>query len=132
MDKITEIIKNTSEENQEKVDWTKAWSTKYPVLKTYQAQVDIAKYAKEQNLSLTTFNFARKYSLVYYGEIPVTFKPEQPLELLNENLDDEKNMVVVKNRDMQYFDNRYFDVIFKGRKFSLLEEKGVVNVSNNK
>lgn len=92
----------------------------------------IAKYAKEQNVSLTTFNFARKYSLIYYGEIPVTFKPEQPLELLNENLDDEKNMVVVKNRDMQYFDNRYFDVIFKGRKFSLLEEKGVVNVSNNK
>lgn len=27
--------------------WTKAWSTKYPVLKTYQAQVDIAKYGKE-------------------------------------------------------------------------------------
>lgn len=47
MDKITEIIKNTNEKNQEKVDWTKAWSTKYPVLKTYQAQVDIAKYAKE-------------------------------------------------------------------------------------
>ena len=31
MDKITEIIKNATEENQDKVDWTKAWSAKYPI-----------------------------------------------------------------------------------------------------
>ena len=47
MKDIETIIKNTTEENQEKVDWTKAWSLKYPVLKTYQSQVDIPKYAKE-------------------------------------------------------------------------------------
>ena len=93
--------------------------------------MEMAKYAKENNISLTTFNFASKYSLIFYGEIPVTFKPEQPLELLNENLDDEKNMVIVKNKDMKYFDNKQFDVIFKGRKFSLLEEKGVANVPAN-
>ena len=33
MKKIEEVIRNTTEENQSKVDWTKAWSTKYPVLK---------------------------------------------------------------------------------------------------
>ena len=32
MKQIEEIIRNTTEEEQEKVDWTKAWSTKYPVL----------------------------------------------------------------------------------------------------
>ena len=47
MDKITKIIKNTTEDNQQKIDWTKAWSTKYPVLKTYQNEVDIPKYATE-------------------------------------------------------------------------------------
>ena len=47
MDQITKIKKNTTEENQEKVDWTKAWSTKYPVLKTYQNEVDVQAYAKE-------------------------------------------------------------------------------------
>ena len=36
MEKIEEIIRNTTEESQEKVDWTKAWSAKYPVLSTYQ------------------------------------------------------------------------------------------------
>ena len=44
---IEEIIRNTTEEEQEKVDWTKAWSTKYAVLATYQKEVDIPKYAAE-------------------------------------------------------------------------------------
>ena len=45
MDNIEEIKKNTTEENQIKTDWTKAWSTKYPVLATYQNEVDIQSYA---------------------------------------------------------------------------------------
>lgn len=45
MDSIEQIIQNTTEENQSKTDWTKAWSTKYPVLKTYQNEVDIPHYA---------------------------------------------------------------------------------------
>ena len=47
MKKIEDIIKETTEENQNKVNWTKAWSTKYPILKQYQNEVDIPKYAKE-------------------------------------------------------------------------------------
>lgn len=47
MKSIETIIRNTTEENQSKTDWTKAWSTKYPVLKTYQTEVDIPKYAKQ-------------------------------------------------------------------------------------
>ncbi len=45
MNKIEKIIQNVNENNQDKVDWTKAWSTKYPILKTYQKEVDIPKYA---------------------------------------------------------------------------------------
>ena len=47
MENIEKIIKNTTSENQKEVDWTKAWSVKYPILKTYQSEVDIPKYAKE-------------------------------------------------------------------------------------
>ncbi len=47
MKNIEEIIKNTNEENQSKVNWTKAWSTKYPILKTYQQEVDTEKYKQE-------------------------------------------------------------------------------------
>ena len=45
MDSIEKIIQNTTEENQSRTDWTKAWSTKYPILKTYQSEVDIPQYA---------------------------------------------------------------------------------------
>ena len=44
---IENIIKDTNDDNQNKVNWTKAWSSKYPVLATYQEEVDVEKYAKE-------------------------------------------------------------------------------------
>lgn len=43
---IEEVIRETNEKNQDKVNWTKAWSGKYPILKTYQKEVNIDAYAK--------------------------------------------------------------------------------------
>ena len=42
---IEHIIKNTDEKKEDKVDWTNAWSKKYPVLATYQQVVNIDGYA---------------------------------------------------------------------------------------
>ena len=42
---IEQIIKNTDEEKESKINWTNAWSKKYPVLKNYTQQVDISKYS---------------------------------------------------------------------------------------
>lgn len=44
---IQEAIDRTSEEVTDKIDWTKAWSKKYPVLSRYQKEVDTACYATE-------------------------------------------------------------------------------------
>ena len=44
---IKEVLKNTNEKNVNKINWTKVWSKKYPVLGTYQNVVDVDKYAKE-------------------------------------------------------------------------------------
>ena len=44
---IERVIENTSEETQKKLDWTKAWSKKYPVLGVYQQTVDVEKYGRE-------------------------------------------------------------------------------------
>lgn len=62
MDSIEKIIKNTTEENQSKTDWTKAWSTKYPVLKTYQKEVDIPKYASKIREMFTDLQTSYGYS----------------------------------------------------------------------
>ena len=44
---IEDMIEKTSEETQKKIDWTKVWSKKYPVLDTYQEIVNIDDYAHE-------------------------------------------------------------------------------------
>ncbi len=44
---IQEVIDKTSEKVSDQIDWTKAWSKKYPVLAQYQGKVDTACYAAE-------------------------------------------------------------------------------------
>ena len=62
MKEIEDIIKNTTEENQSKTDWTKAWSTKYPVLKQYQNEVDIPYFAKQIRMMFTELQEQYGYS----------------------------------------------------------------------
>ena len=45
-----------------KTDWTKAWSTKYPILKNYQAEVDIPRYAWQIRAMLTELRDTYGYS----------------------------------------------------------------------
>lgn len=44
---IQEAIEKTSDALTEKIDWTSAWGTKYPVLLQYQDQVNIPYYARQ-------------------------------------------------------------------------------------
>lgn len=62
MESIEQIIQNTTEENQAQTDWTKAWSTKYPILKRYQQQVDIPRYAGKLRELLTELEQRYGYS----------------------------------------------------------------------
>ena len=56
---IQEVIDRTSEEVSDKIDWTKAWSKKYPVLATYRNEVDIQEYAA--GLDRMVKDLERKY-----------------------------------------------------------------------
>ena len=42
--KLEDTIKNTSEEVQNKVDWTKLWASKYPILEKYKSEVQTEEY----------------------------------------------------------------------------------------
>ena len=44
VEEIQRVIRHTSQETQQKVDWTKLWGEMYPVLTTYPQQVDIPRY----------------------------------------------------------------------------------------
>ena len=47
LQEIQDTIDRMSDELTEKIDWTKAWSRKYPILTSYQKEVDITYYAEE-------------------------------------------------------------------------------------
>ena len=49
---IQEAIDKTSEETEAKIDWTKAWGKKYPILLSYQTTVNIPNYARRINVML--------------------------------------------------------------------------------
>ena len=44
-ERIAQMVESTGEEIQKKIDWTKLWSKKYPVLASYQDKVSVEKYA---------------------------------------------------------------------------------------
>lgn len=59
---IEEVIKNTNEEKESKIDWTNVWSKKYPVLATYQTRVDKTKYALEIRKMLNNLSIEYGYN----------------------------------------------------------------------
>ena len=42
---VQQAIERTSAALEEKIDWTKAWGRKYPILLTYRQDVDVDSYA---------------------------------------------------------------------------------------
>lgn len=84
--------------------------------------MEFARFADEHNVSLTTFNFGHKYSLLYYGGEPVVFGVELEPKDLESTLDDEKNMVIIRIKELQKLKDKKYDIVKMGRKFALIEE----------
>lgn len=59
MKEIQETIDRTSDAATEKIDWTKAWIKKYPILATYQNEVETQVYMTE--LSRLLADLEKKY-----------------------------------------------------------------------
>ena len=41
---LEQVVRNTSEEVQQKEDWNKLWAEQYPVLASYRKEVDVDQY----------------------------------------------------------------------------------------
>jgi len=73
---LQDIIERTSEELTNKIDWTKLWRKKYPILNEYQKEVDIPYYAF-QILSLflqleKTYGYNKLNSMLVLKDILAT------------------------------------------------------------
>ncbi len=61
---MQKIIDRTNDAVCEKVNWTEAWSKKYPILATYQNEVEVQAYAEKLNGMLE--DLEKQYG---YGEL---------------------------------------------------------------
>jgi len=52
LQEIQEAIERTSAELEEKIDWTSAWGKKYPILLSYQKEVNAANFAARLSMML--------------------------------------------------------------------------------
>ena len=59
---VEEAIERSSEELEEKIDWTNAWSKRYPILATYQNEVNVPLYALRIREMLDELKAAHGYS----------------------------------------------------------------------
>ncbi len=59
---IQKYIDRTDDAVSEKIDWTKAWSRKYPILAAYQSELDTKPYVAELNRLLNRLEQEYGYS----------------------------------------------------------------------
>ena len=62
MQEIEQAIARSDEKRDEKIDWTKAWGKKYPILLEYPNQVNIGYYEVRLNAMLQTMRDEYSYS----------------------------------------------------------------------
>lgn len=83
-----------------------------------------AKLAKEHNYTISAYKTGKKYSLLYYSELPqIEFQNEDNIEWLNNELNKKENLVIIKNKDIPKLpENTAFKLAEKGVKYSIIEK----------
>lgn len=59
---VEEAIERTSEAVEEKIDWTKAWGKRFPILLQYQKEVDTGRYMDGLGVMLDELKAEQSYS----------------------------------------------------------------------
>ena len=76
------VIRHTSEETQQKVDWTKLWGEMYPILTTYSQQVELSRYTGPLEALLrdleTTYQYTPLDAFLVLKDILGKLWTEQP------------------------------------------------------
>lgn len=65
VNELEQVIRNTSEETQQKVDWTTLWAEKYPVLASYKQEVKTEEYRLQLSKLLHILLFLQVFAGFY-------------------------------------------------------------------
>ena len=86
--------------------------------------IKFAKMAKESDNTLASFGFGRRFSLNYYYQKHVIYEQFPLYDKLETLLNDDKTLIVVKNKDIEeYGKHANFDIKETGTKYSLIKKK---------
>lgn len=83
--------------------------------------MEYALWAKKNNTKIATFDFGRRYSVIYYYENNVEFEVEPDYDRLKELLAS-GTLVIVRNDNLQDLKDIEFKIVKTGRKYSLISK----------
>ena len=91
-----------------------------------QDLIEFAKYAKNYNYKISSFNMDRKYSLLYYNDEKVDYNSNIGLTVNNvrDDLAKKDYVVIIKNKEMSEIEGKLnYDVIKVGRRYTMIKGK---------
>lgn len=91
-----------------------------------QDLVQFAKYAKDYDYKISSFNMDRKYSLLYYNDELVDYNTKTGLSVdsVKEDLAKKDNVIIIKNKEMGEIEGKLdYDVIKVGRRYTMIKGK---------
>ena len=83
--------------------------------------INYARYAKENDLNIFTYETKQKYSLLYYSDKHAYFNIK--LDKVDDVLNNPKNILIVRNDDLDELYEYEYNVLAQGEKFSMLSKK---------
>lgn len=91
-----------------------------------QDLVEFAKYAKDYNYKISSFNMDRKYSLLYYNDEKVDYNSNTGLTVdsVKNDLNKKDYVIIIRNKEMYEIEGKLdYDVIKVGRRYTMIKGK---------
>lgn len=91
-----------------------------------QDLVEFAKYAKDYNYKISSFNMDRKYSLLYYNDEKVDYNSNTGLTVdsVKNDLTKKDYVIIIRNKEMYEIEGKLdYDVVKVGRRYTMIKGK---------
>lgn len=91
-----------------------------------QDLIGFAKYAKDYNYKISSFNMDRKYSLLYYNDEKVDYNSNTGLTVdsVKNDLNKKDYVIIIRNKEMYEIKGKLdYDVIKVGRRYTMIKGK---------
>ena len=91
-----------------------------------QDLIGFAKYAKDYNYKISSFNMDRKYSLLYYNDEKVDYNSNTGLTVdsVKNDLTKKDYVIIIRNKEMYEIEGKLdYDVVKVGRRYTMIKGK---------